>query len=263
MNFQEVFQWVAIIAFNRTKSFSDLMDALSASPDIAGHASKPWEKQPFVELISAQKSMDQINELFTEGLSVLDVVISQFRSMISDCSYVFSLKAHLLGIEFKDEKKQHKTFLSHAHVLDFEQRLGFAQHEKKAAEYEIAPYLKQLQEYRRLLKVMCELHALGHKEWTKSTQNLKCKRLDECSLTLDHTLDAWKAFLEQISRENEYLCFFSISTVQQIDALIRKQSSYELALLLSPLFPRSSAGFQTLLNVCDRVLRKTKVDKSL
>ena len=67
MNFQEVFQWVAIIAFNRTKSFSDLMDALSASPDIAGHASKPWEKQPFVELISAQKSMDQINELFTEG----------------------------------------------------------------------------------------------------------------------------------------------------------------------------------------------------
>ena len=60
-------------------------------------------------------------------------------------------------------------WLAEEEVLDFEQRLCFVKREEKAQQHNIAPYLATMQEYRRALTFMCELHALDHPDFSKPT----------------------------------------------------------------------------------------------
>ena len=52
----------------------------------------------------------------------------------------------------------------HDQFVDFEQRLGFVEHEDKAKGHNIAEYLLKLQFFRRSLVIMCELFTLGHND---------------------------------------------------------------------------------------------------
>lgn len=86
--------------------------------------------------------------------------------------YLFDLAKNELRLTFIDDGLQRKSLFDDADLLDFEQRLGFIQHEEKARELGIGLYLLQLQAYRRSLRCMCELHALGHPAWSLATRTL-------------------------------------------------------------------------------------------
>lgn len=271
LSFKEVFHWVAVLVSNMGKSFAELMHAIGLSNEIMVQAARPPESQPFVELSTAQSNMDFLGNLFLNGLGGLDAVLGQFKSMEQRCIYEFNLEAVQLTIKYMDTRT-HMNVLSHDAVIDFEQRLGFIQHEDKAQVHEIAAYLQQLQRFRRLLVVICELHALGHRNWNSPSKSLvvgdapepaplhmiKDADLDE----LERTLSAWKCKLDVVSATNEHLCFFSTATAQRMAQLIKSAGDkcYELALLLCPLFPRTRRSFENLVGACAMVHRSLTPD---
>lgn len=130
------------------------------------------------------------------------------------------------------------------------------QREEKAQQYEIVPYLDKVQEYRRALVLMGELHALGHPDFMMPTCTVERGKIP-CQLqttipdaargtpkrenqvtpaALGESRDSWKAHLSEILEKNKLLCLFSSLAAQRMAQLIDSQSTYDLALLLSPLF---------------------------
>jgi len=295
LGFQPVVQWVAVLVSFHKQPFNKLMRAICDSSGIMKHACRPIERQPFHELSIAESNMEFLADLFTTGLGGLDRVIGQFCSIAAGCTYVFDLELSKLLISYIDSKKQHTTELSHDMVLDFEQRLGFVQHEEQARQHHIDEYLMQLQEYRRLLTLMRELHVLGHQSWAPryhlllmhnytngasagdntvpedeqqpegqervvnptpamvGDQPNRHLRVEDL-IALEQTLTMWKEKLDSVSKDNEFLCFFSLATARRIDKLIAQNASYELALLICPLLPRFLENFNNLLIACKRQL---------
>eukprot|EP00966_Prymnesium_polylepis_P314004 7256140-Prymnesium_polylepis.1 len=200
--------------------------------------------------------MDFIVELFRNGLGGLDSVLPQFQSVQTCCVYLFDLEGSALKIVYAHELKKSWTVLNEEEVLDFEQRLGFVQHEEKAQGHDIQPFLIKLQEHRRALTLMCELHVLGHPKFTlpvcmltsgnvpgNMVQSLPVsdyfRRLlpeDATFGALEATRDSWKENLDHVLGESKLLCFFSSLTAQRLAMLIEDRSVHDLALLLSPLF---------------------------
>ena len=168
---------------------------------------------------------------------------------------------------FAAANSRHAAVLGHDDVLDFEQRLGFVQHEEKARECQIAPFLLKLQEHRRELLLMCELHALGHNDWTSARQILargswtRGESTDVPPLLtqgvlqrLPVTLSEWKEALVRESKDSRLLCFFSAATAQQIAGMIERRESYGLALATCPVFLSTPQNFQRLLNACHKTV---------
>lgn len=288
LGFKTVVHWIAVLVSNKGKDFQTLMKAVCASPEIMKHAQQSLEKQPFFELQTMENHMDFLTELFAKGLGGLDAVLGQFQSIDKSCTYVFDLEKAELRLLYTDRKKEHQTELNHDTVVDFEQRLGFIQHEDKAQEHSIGPYLVKLQNYRRLLGVMCNLYALGHNDWVDPTRYLvEGEELDmeqtmeydatsarikpdgtrikpEALSHLDDVLDEWGKKLDAESKENEYICFFSSATAQKMDMRIQNEDSYELALLLCPLVPRTALSYDkwsTLLTECSDYIEQLDTDE--
>ena len=264
-NFKPVVNWVATLVSNQNKSFNELMRSLWASKTIAAQAVDAPETKPFSQLITANSNMDFLSDLFRNGLGGLDSVLPQFQSVDACCIYVFNLANAKITLEYADERKKAWVPLDEEEVADFVQRLGFVQTEEKAQNYAIEPFLLTLQEHRRALALMCELHALGHPEYTmpicirtagkvprgialrsapswllEQQQCGSARRLkphEEMPATLERTCTIWKDHLDQILEANKLLCFFSTLTAQRMATLIATQSHYDLALLISPLFP--------------------------
>ena len=119
----------------------------------------------------------------------------------------------------------------------------FVQHEEKAQEYDIVPFLNQIQEYRRALAIMCELHVLGNPKFSmpvytqmsgKMPKGLKSKIPDEAKgvhtsaklavvSDLERTRDGWKDRLSSTLEENKLLCLFSSLSAQRMAELIALQ----------------------------------------
>jgi hypothetical protein len=117
-----------------------------------------------------------------------------------------------------------------------------------------------MQEYRRALALMCELHALGNPDFMMSVctvtqgkipRELGTKIPDEARgspkrenqvipATLTTSLDGWKADLSDVLEKNKLLCLFSSLGAQRMAQLIDSQSTYDLTLLLSPLFAHAN-----------------------
>ena len=113
-----------------------------------------------------------------------------------------------------------------------------------------------MQEHRRALALMGELHALGHPDFIMPACTVtrgeiprqlqtsipveaqgKPKREDQVMpAALGESRDRWKAQLSEILEKNKLLCLFSSLGAQRMAQLIDSQSTYDLALLLSPLF---------------------------
>ncbi|KAJ1397751.1 hypothetical protein B484DRAFT_257632, partial [Ochromonadaceae sp. CCMP2298] len=101
---------------------------------------------------------------------------------------------------------------------------------------------------------MCELRALGHRDWTVAERTFtsgsevrvfhaspvqRAAPLCQADLTsLPELLHTWGGQLEEVVTKNPLLCLFSISAAQRLDALLKQKASNELALMLVPLFPR-------------------------
>lgn len=267
-NFKPVVQWVAVLVFNQQNqhSLGDFMRALWSSSKVFEQVMVPEESKPFFELKQAEDNMDWLGHLFHKGLGGLDAVLGEFTAIEKASQYTFHFTKAEMAIAFKDDRKQNIVRLDDAAVQDFEQRLGFVQHEDKAQEHNIAPYLATLQDYRRLLGVMCELHALGHPDWTGSEKVLVkgnpdgfpwLRVEDDCLLpsskvlAVEDVLDSWTSDLEQVFSQNKLLSLFSIVVAQQLDELITKpQHVYRLALMLCPLVARSAGSFRKLLSNC-------------
>lgn len=277
-NFKPVVHWIATLVFNHGKSFAQLMQALVNCPKIMMQARLPLDTRPFSQIESAESNMDFLANLFEKGLGGLDSVLWQFQSIDRQCFYAFDLKLAELELLYRDEQKQRELRLNHEEVLDLEQRLGFVQHEEKAQEYNIAPYLETLQEYRRVLGVMCELYSLGHRNWDKrfcilpvekeesdpvSWPNIarevlqrdgvgrigKVLQRDEVS-TVDEVAKKWQHKLDDEMHKSQLLCLFSSSAAQHMHDLIVRRSVNELAHMLCPLFdPRPNLPNQVLMNL--------------
>ena len=264
-NFKPVVNWVATLVSNQMKSFNELMRSLWASKTIFAQAMEPPETLPFSQLLTAHSNMDFLADLFRNGLGGLDSVLPQFQSVDACCIYVFNLESSRLTLEYADERRKAWVPMNEEKIVDFVQRLGFVQTEEKAQQYEIAPFLLTLQEHRRALSLMCELHALGHPEytmpfcmrtagkvprgidklptWLREEQQRdsarRLKRHEEAPARLTQTCGLWKDHLDQILEKNKLLCFFSTLTAQRMATLIATRSHYDLALLISPLFPQT------------------------
>eukprot|EP01047_Picozoa_sp_COSAG01_P012374 COSAG01_NODE_556_length_15526_cov_13.393725_1_plen_5121_part_01 len=275
-NFKPVVQWVSVLVFQqaRANSFDELMTALWSVNKISEQARQPKSSKPFSQLQTAEDNMDYLGELFRKGLGGLDAVLGQFEDIDKCCKYIFDLQAAELSIKFKDQRKKHEVQLDAAAVLDFEQRLGFVQYEDKAREYSIAPYLVKLQHYRRSLGLMCELHTLGHRDWSATIKifvaGTKSQSWKQMGLGQDNSILApawllpgqletglhrWKANLQDVCTANKFLSLFSIVAAQRIDVLMTKRSGRDLALLLCPLCLREKADFDSLLQRCNQQLQ--------
>jgi hypothetical protein len=263
LGFKEVVQWVSVLICKKEGSFLDLMCAVRNSEGIMAHAGR--EHQPFIELQTAQSNMSFLSGVFLTGVGGLDAVLGQFQSVIKHCTYAFDLEESELEMTFNDGKMGLKT-LDHEALMDFEQRLGFVQHEERADQDAVAKYLLQLQQFRRELITMHELHVLGHQEWRQQVRKLTLKKMEQKDGADDGgikvgelgdlklTLEVWQERLIKASRDNKLWCFFSIETMQSMSKLVEEQSAYELALLLCPLFHRTKQEFQTLMNACQEAV---------
>ena len=184
-NFKPVVFWVSILVANQHKPFRELMVTLWASESIASQAKEKLpDARPFSQLKTANEHMDLLSDLFVgNGLGGLDRVLPQFEA-ISACSvYIFDLQRQQLRLAYIDERKKAWTRLAEEEVLDFEQRLGFVQREENAQQHNIAPHLVAMQEYRRALALMCELHALGHPKFSNPICGLAVGTIPEGALT--------------------------------------------------------------------------------
>lgn len=280
-NFKPVVCWISILVANRDKSFRDLMHALWHSNTITTQAEQPLENGggPFSQISTANEYMDFLNDLFRNGHGGLDKVLPQFQSVGACCIYIFDLKACQLTLAYVDERKKDWTILNPDEVLDFEQRLGFVQHEEKAQEYEILPFLNKLQEFRRALAIMCELFALGSPQFSTpmctlmsfakpisgplkrkipaaacTTSDQAKLRQDQLELTsLEQIRDGWKEELSRVLEKNKWLCLFSSLGAQRMADLIKAKSSYDLAFMLVPLFPQMKDNAQLLPLLKDQI----------
>jgi hypothetical protein len=234
LGFKEVVQWMSVLISNKESSFLDLMCAICSSKGIMAHAGR--EHQPFVELRTAQSNMSFLSGVFLTGVGGLDAVLGQFKNVIEHCEYSFLLTKSELEMTFNDGKMGLKI-LDHEALMDFEQRLGFVQHEERADQSAIASYLLQLQQFRRELLIMHELHVLGHQEWRQQVRKLTLQNTEEMDDAddggikvgelgdLKRTLDVWENRLIKASRDNKLWCFFSIETMQCMSKLVEEKST--------------------------------------
>ncbi|KAJ1401597.1 hypothetical protein B484DRAFT_405671, partial [Ochromonadaceae sp. CCMP2298] len=259
-NFKPVVHWVAVLVAHQKQPFCALMRALASSQRVMEQARQPQESKPFSQLRTAEVNIDYICNLFHKGLGGLDAVLGQFQSIAAHCTYIFDLERAQLRLAYNDLQKSREVELSDAEVVDFQQRLGFIQHEEKAQGLSIMPYLGALEQHRRWLTLMCELRALGHRDWTEAVRTYsegqqqpmqvlavsgEASALQEADLaSLPELLDTWKGQLELVVTQNPLLCLFSISAAQRLNDLVKQMAVKELALMLCPLCPRSVSDFE-------------------
>ncbi|KAJ1389143.1 hypothetical protein B484DRAFT_409413, partial [Ochromonadaceae sp. CCMP2298] len=152
-NFIPVAHWVAVLVAHQKCSFRGLMQALASSERVMEQARQPQESKPFSQLRTAAQpqNIDYISSLFRNGVARLDAVLGEFQSIDAHCTYIFDLEKCHLRLSYLDKTKGREVELSDAEVVDFQQRLGFIQHDEKAQGLSIMPYLGTLQQYRRWL----------------------------------------------------------------------------------------------------------------
>ena len=265
-NFKPVVCWVSILVANREKPFCELMKTLWASNAIITQVMQPLDMGPFSQISTAHEHIDFLSDLFRNGHGGLDKVLPQFQSIATCCIYIFDLRTSVLTLAYVDERKKHWSTLNADEVHDFELRLGFVQHEEKAHEYEIVPFLNKLQDFRRALTIMCELFALGSPHFSTPVCTLTCGEISnhlkakvpaaahvaayEANLqhhqleidALERIRSAWKQELSHVLEQNKLLCLFSSLGVQRMAELVSEKSSYDLAFMIVPLFPEMKAN---------------------
>ncbi|CAM9145735.1 unnamed protein product, partial [Ectocarpus fasciculatus] len=254
-------QWVSVLVFHRKKTFQELMATLCASPSVLEQIKRPLSSKPFSQLNTAEKNMDFVSNLFQKGINALDAVLWQFRCMSTCCVYWFDMERAQLRFTYSDTMKQYAVELSELEVRDFEQRLGFVQHEERVEQGDVESCLALLQRYRSLLGDMCELKALGHRTWSVPLVAFVSVVIEEEQLqNLQSVCSHWKLVLEDTHRLNPVLRLFSSSVAQWMYRLVREKENEkkkcQLALLIYSLFRPDEKCFDLLRGVVNTFVNK-------
>lgn len=100
-NFRTVSTWTAILIAHKNSSFDQLLSVLVSSPMVTSQLELiAQDTKPFSQVLTAQEHMDFIEGLFQSGLSGLDMVLGQLKSIESNALYIFNLVTNQLSIQF-------------------------------------------------------------------------------------------------------------------------------------------------------------------
>eukprot|EP01040_Poterioochromonas_malhamensis_P005804 gene5804-6244_t len=260
-NFCTVGHWVAILIHHLQTPFKQLIQSLLESTKIRNQLDSTSDTQRFSQLLLANEHMDYIGDLMQYGLSSLDIVLSQLKSIQLFCIYHFDAETVELTLEYYDVKRNQIVILSKDELQDFQQRLEFVQREKNALTYDVPAFVGRLDTFRKKILLLHELFLLGHPKYNSKLYSLRCgdpktrsrSKFTETDLklkeleNLETELRMWEEKLNHVMKENPLMTLF---TKEQAKTIAQMTSQHHLMYSLAHLFDESSRFVNETIDKC-------------
>eukprot|EP01040_Poterioochromonas_malhamensis_P003223 gene3223-3435_t len=269
-NFCTVGHWVAILIHHLQTPFKQLIQSLLESTKIRNQLDSTSDTQRFSQLLLANEHMDYIGDLMQYGLSSLDIVLSQLKSIQLFCIYHFDAETVELTLEYYDVKRNQTVILSKDELQDFQQRLEFVQREKNALTYDVPAFVGQLDAFRKKILLLHELFLLGHPKYNSKLYSLRCggpKTRSRSKFTgtdlklkelenLETELRMWEDKLNHVMKENPLMTLF---TKEQAKNIAQVKSQHHLIYSLAHLFDESSRSVKKTIEKCLQAAQRLQI----